>query len=373
MATTGGVVVSAATAVHPLEGADADGMGVVFVPAASASEASAALDAAAAAARTSANSARRRCLADLVLAALVRGGVPVAAVAIEPFPGGRSSRCRRKPPRSHAELAGIDEAALASRRSSRPDDGFYSTFVLRRLSRPISRWGAAHGVSANAVTILSGVLGVLAAVLFGTGVYGGLLAGAVLLQVSLVLDCVDGEIARATRTFSAFGAWLDASLDRVKEYGALAGLAVGAARDGHDLWLLALAGMALQTARHVQDFAFDKGVLAGWRAPQIDRRPLTDLTPWTRPARSGRAAGHRTDRVDLGAPGHPHADRRAVAGAQPRRGARAGRCGRWRPTWSSPRWPARGRCWAHCAGRCGRRRHIQSDCARPWPAIATTD
>ena len=165
--------------------------------------------------------------------------------------------------------------------------------MLRRLSRPISRWGAAHGVSANAVTILSGVLGVVAAVLFGTGAYAGLLAGALLLQVSLVLDCVDGEIARATRTFSAFGAWLDASLDRVKEYGALAGLAVGAAHSasasGHDLWLLALAGMALQTARHVQDFAFDKGVLAAWRAPQVDRRPLTDLTPWTSPANSNPA------------------------------------------------------------------------------------
>ena len=280
VATTGGVVISAATAVHPLDGADADGIGVVFIPAASTREAAAALGLAAAAARDGAWPDLD--VADLVLAALVRGGVPVAAVPIEPFPGGRL-RDAGYAAALHAEVAGIDTAALTSRRSSRPDDGFYSTFVLRKLSRPISRWGAAHGVSANAVTILSGVLGVLAAVLFGTGVYGGLLAGAALLQVSLVLDCVDGEIARATRTFSSFGAWLDASLDRVKEYGALAGLAVGAAHEGHDLWLVALAGMALQTARHVQDFAFDKGVLAAWRAPRIDRRPLTDLTTWTRP------------------------------------------------------------------------------------------
>ena len=288
VATTGGVVVSAATALHPLDSADADAIGVLYVPASSAAAAGVALATAATAAR--AEGWAEVDLADVVLAALVRGGVPVAAVAIEPFPGGRS----RDPAQAAAlaaEVAGIDEAVLLSRRSSRPDDGFYSTFVLRRLSRPISRWGAAHGVRPNAVTGLSGVLGVAAAVLFATGGgtgfgagsgYVSLLAGALLLQVSLVLDCVDGEIARATRTFSAFGAWLDASLDRVKEYGALAGLAVGAGRHGHDLWLLALAGMALQTARHVQDFAFDQGVLAAWRAPQVDRRPLTDHTPWTR-------------------------------------------------------------------------------------------
>ena len=286
VATSGATVVAAATALHRLDGPDADAVGVMVVPAALVHVASAALRA-----EIPADGSWDRLDAfELALAALVRGGVDVAAIGIDPFPGARAST-----PAAATEIteqiAGIDEARLAARRSSRGDDGFYSTFALRRLSRPVSRWGAEHGVSANAVTLLSGVIGVLAAVLFGTGAYLGLLAGAVLLQAALVLDCVDGEIARATGTFSPFGAWLDASLDRVKEYAALAGLAAGAGRHGTDVWLLALAGMVVQTARHVEDFGFDKGVLALWRTPQVDRRPLSDRTPWVRAAGSAAPAG----------------------------------------------------------------------------------
>ena len=64
--------------------------------------------------------------------------------------------------------------------------------------------------------------------LFATGERVGLVAGALLLQLSLVVDCVDGEVARYTRAFSSLGAWLDASTDRVKEYACYAGLAFGA-------------------------------------------------------------------------------------------------------------------------------------------------
>jgi uncharacterized protein DUF5941/CDP-alcohol phosphatidyltransferase-like enzyme len=286
--TAGGRVVTAGTTIHPVVGPTSGSLGAIFVPAADAAAVGSVLARAAELDGPEADPADPGLadldvtdldVADLALAALVRSGIAVTAVAIEPFPGDRAHSADDAQ-RLRAEIDAADLNRLARLRSSRGQDGFYSTFVLRKLSRPISGWGAAHGVSANSVTALSGVIGVLAVVLFGTGSFAGLVAGGLLLQLSLILDCVDGEIARATQTFSPFGAWLDASLDRVKEYGALAGLAVGAGRHGHDLWLIALAGMVLQTARHVQDFGFDKGVLAAWRAPQIDLRPLTDHTPF---------------------------------------------------------------------------------------------
>jgi phosphatidylglycerophosphate synthase len=81
-------------------------------------------------------------------------------------------------------------------------------------------------------------------------------AAAVLLQVALVIDCVDGEIARFTRRFSALGAWLDAVGDRIKEYSLIAAVAVVAARRGDDLWVLAILAMVLITARHLEDYAY---------------------------------------------------------------------------------------------------------------------
>ena len=76
-----------------------------------------------------------------------------------------------------------------------------------------------------------------------------------LLQLSLVLDCVDGDVARYTRRFSPLGAWLDASTDRLKEFACYAGLAWGADA-GRTGWLLAAAMITLQTARHTVDYTF---------------------------------------------------------------------------------------------------------------------
>jgi len=104
------------------------------------------------------------------------------------------------------------------------------------------------------------LVGVLAAAAFATGSRLGLIAGAVLLQVAFTFDCVDGQIARYTRTFSALGAWLDSVFDRGKEYLVYAGLALGSVRGFHDdVWLLAALALSLQTVRHTVDFSYAAG------------------------------------------------------------------------------------------------------------------
>ncbi|GAA4961457.1 hypothetical protein GCM10023238_30840 [Streptomyces heliomycini] len=73
-----------------------------------------------------------------------------------------------------------------------------------------------------------------------------------------MLDCTDGQLARYSLQYSTLGAWLDATFDRAKEYAYYAGLALGAARGGDDVWALALGAMVLQTCRHVVDFSFNE-------------------------------------------------------------------------------------------------------------------
>jgi phosphatidylserine synthase len=82
----------------------------------------------------------------------------------------------------------------------------------------------------------------------------------VLLQISIIVDCVDGELARYTRKFSKLGAWLDAVTDRVKEYMVFLGLAIGAEKSGEDLWVPALVMMLIQTFRHLSDYNFARTV-----------------------------------------------------------------------------------------------------------------
>jgi Family of unknown function (DUF5941)/CDP-alcohol phosphatidyltransferase len=150
----------------------------------------------------------------------------------------------------------IDEHRLRLAASARPRDGFYSTFVVRKVSRQVTALALRLHLRPNAITASSLVVGLTAAILFAAGEQWALVAGAILLQVSLVLDCVDGEVARYTRQFTPFGAWLDAVGDRVKEFAAYAGLAVGAARSGETVWLLACSALALLVVRHHVDFGF---------------------------------------------------------------------------------------------------------------------
>lgn len=217
-----------------------------------------------------------------------------------------------------AGLAAVneDDALLAA--AVKANDGFFTTHFVSPYSRYVARWAARHGWSPNQVTTVSLVVGLVAALAFATGGRAGLVAGAVLLQVAFVLDCVDGQLARYTRRFSSFGAWLDSVFDRGKEYAVFAGLAIGAARSGDDVWWLAAAALALQTVRHLLDFSYHAALRAAAGPPPVlpldrasdhaseggdgpDRRDGHDPRPPGR-ARIGTAAA-RVGTVDAGTVG----------------------------------------------------------------------
>ena len=154
------------------------------------------------------------------------------------------------------EIAEIDEDRVLLDSAVKGADGFFTTFFVSTYSRYIARWCAHRGFTPNQVTTVSVLIGLLAAIAFATGERWGLVAGAVLLQIAFTTDCVDGQLARYTRTFSKLGAWLDSVFDRGKEYLAFAGLAIGASRMGDPVWLLACAAITAQTVRHMSDFSF---------------------------------------------------------------------------------------------------------------------
>src|SRR4051794_637203 len=183
------------------------------------------------------------------------------------------------------ELARYDEDKVQLDSAVKPVDGFFTTFFVSPYSKYIARWAARRGLTPNAVTSISMAVGVCAAAAFAVGTRAWLIAGALLLQAAFTLDCVDGQLARYTLTFSKFGAWLDSVFDRGKEYVVFAGLAIGASRAGDPVWVLAGAALTLQVLRHAFDFSFAASEQKEMgEAPQ---RPLDD--PWDgagpRPAR----------------------------------------------------------------------------------------
>ncbi|MET9951193.1 DUF5941 domain-containing protein [Streptomyces sp. NPDC006339] len=196
-------------------------------------------------------------LPDALAAALDADGVAVhrpqlgtLVAAVPEDPEGRH--------RARAAVEAVDEEAVRLRSAVKAHDGFFTTFFISPYSRYIARWCARRGLTPNQVTTASLLTALVAAGCAATGDRAGYVAAGVLLLVSFVLDCTDGQLARYSLQYSTMGAWLDATFDRAKEYAFYAGLALGAARGGDDVWFLALTAMILMTCRHVVDFSFNE-------------------------------------------------------------------------------------------------------------------
>ncbi|MFJ3645901.1 DUF5941 domain-containing protein [Streptomyces murinus] len=156
-------------------------------------------------------------------------------------------------------VAAVDDEAVRLKSAVKSRDGFFTTYCISPYSRYLARWCARRGLTPNQVTTASLLTALIAAGCAATGTRGGFIVAGVLLIASFVLDCTDGQLARYALKYSTLGAWLDATFDRAKEYAYYAGLALGAARGGHDdVWALALGAMVLQTCRHVVDFSFNE-------------------------------------------------------------------------------------------------------------------
>ncbi len=119
--------------------------------------------------------------------------------------------------------------------------------IHRPLARPIVRLLVRTPLTPNQVTLLSALLGVSAGVAVAVGVEqpGWRLASAFLLFSCVVLDCCDGQLARAKGISSTYGAILDG----ISDYAVGLAMAIGGSYYMvHTLgsawwWVVGLAGL----------------------------------------------------------------------------------------------------------------------------------
>ena len=101
---------------------------------------------------------------------------------------------------------------------------------------------AATGITPNVLTVVGMVVNVWAAVLFAYGEFRG--AAAVLFLAGF-LDMADGQVARRAGRVTAFGAFLDSTLDRYSDLGLYMGLVVYYTLAGRPFYMgLAAVAMA---------------------------------------------------------------------------------------------------------------------------------
>lgn len=160
-----------------------------------------------------------------------------------------------------------ERALWASLTSS--SDGLVDRVFNRPCGRVLSKVLVHTPVSPNAVSLVSIGIGLVAAGFFAAGSYRAVLVGALLFQLSAIVDCVDGDLARVLFKESPLGKWLDLAGDQVVHVAVFAAIAVGLSRGGQSplaLWLgvSAVAGALLSFAV----------VVRGMKRPASDRSRL---------------------------------------------------------------------------------------------------
>jgi len=158
-------------------------------------------------------------------------------------------------------------------------DGFVDRYFNRKVSASLTPIFLRTGLSPNAITVLSLVIGLLAAASFGVGSYTAGLMGALLFQLAAIVDCCDGEVARLTHRQSRFGEQLDITADNVVHMAIFAGVAWGTyvTQVSGTSWLPLLLGAAAVIGNGCSFWVVTR------------TRTLRDRRAWANPAQAARA------------------------------------------------------------------------------------
>ena len=126
----------------------------------------------------------------------------------------------------------------------KPTDGVFAR-MNRRISIPISRQLIKLPITPNMVSLFTLLVGFASGLLFASGGYWNMLAGAVLSVWASILDGCDGEVARLKLLESSFGCWLETICDYLYYLFIFAGMAIGLIRNSQSRTYLVLAVMLL--------------------------------------------------------------------------------------------------------------------------------
>jgi phosphatidylglycerophosphate synthase len=169
--------------------------------------------------------------------------VRVAPGSLVGAPAGRHLAARRgmlgrtgAPAREQAEqlLRGLEN----------PRDGYLDRLIYRRFSRPLTARLLPTRVTPNQLTVVGIAAGSAGGLLLGIPGAGATVAAILLLLVSGVLDCSDGELARLRFAESKLGHWLDVMGDTVVHVALLGGITLRLASLGEMPTIAAMIGLA---------------------------------------------------------------------------------------------------------------------------------
>lgn len=97
------------------------------------------------------------------------------------------------------------------------DDEWWSSFVTAPLGIAGNLWAVdIPAITPNRITAASFVVAIIASLCILVGGFGWFVAAAILIHVSHILDCMDGQMARFRKVSSPIGSYYDRLTDQVQ-------------------------------------------------------------------------------------------------------------------------------------------------------------
>ncbi len=124
-----------------------------------------------------------------------------------------------------------DRLARALKDETAQTDAPLARYIDRNLSWRISKRLARTSITPNQVTICNTMVGLTSAWMFASPSYWMRLLGSVLFLFSIMVDGVDGELARLTMSETKFGGMLDVTTDNIVHVAVFAGIFWGCYRN----------------------------------------------------------------------------------------------------------------------------------------------
>jgi phosphatidylglycerophosphate synthase len=169
------------------------------------------------------------------------------------------------------------------RATKKVPDLFWNTYVCRPPAAVLVSWVAESRVTPNQITLASFAVAVVAAALLVlVPGYWGLVAAIVVYELSYVLDCADGMLARLRKVASQTGHLLDFLMDELKAFLILGASAVRLYLGHGDVrYLLVGIGGLVMLASGIAMTTFERrpevvAALEARRAP-LEPRPTTPM------------------------------------------------------------------------------------------------
>ena len=124
-------------------------------------------------------------------------------------------------------------------------ENFLAKITYRPLSEPIALLLSKTNITPNQVSFISVVSSIVAGIFFSLGEWLYLVIGYIFLQLTYLLDHVDGNLARYTGRSDEFGKWVDEIANKPPKFFLVLGVSIGLFRMTNNSFYLILGSIAI--------------------------------------------------------------------------------------------------------------------------------